>query len=211
MSDKREELLLRMYDQMFNDINRHILVVWQSIGTLVGACAAFTLVEKQLLTLDIATCIIVLLCCWLLAHLHDAAYWYNRNLAIAANIERQFLRKEDLREVHYYFGRHRPKNRMLTHLRIQYGFGIVLAGVVLGHHGCEQAVPAFVAGTEGLSLSVWCPYVLAVVCTVLLAVLKSHRNASYAEFLLNSPGRLVDTEGIVYGVGHGFRAGDQDK
>lgn len=43
----REDLLLKMYDQMFNDINRHIMVVWQSVGVLVGAFAVFALVEKM--------------------------------------------------------------------------------------------------------------------------------------------------------------------
>ena len=75
---------------MMNDINRHILVVWQSIATLVAAFAGFTLVEKQMITLDLATSILILLCAWLCLHLLDASYWYNRNLGIIANIECQF-------------------------------------------------------------------------------------------------------------------------
>jgi hypothetical protein len=50
----RQQLLLKMYDQMFNDINRHILVVWQSIGVLVGAITILVLVQKQVVPLDIA-------------------------------------------------------------------------------------------------------------------------------------------------------------
>ena len=122
----REDLLLKMYDQMFNDINRHIMVVWQSVGVLVGAFAVFALVEKNVVPLDFAVCIVLLLALWLMAHLFDAAYWYNRNLVIIANIERQFLRKEDLKEIHYYFGSHRPKNKMIYHLRIQMTLGIAL-------------------------------------------------------------------------------------
>lgn len=63
----REELLFKMYDQMFNDINRHIMVVWQSIGVLGGAFAIFALVEKQVVSLDIAASIVLLLSAWLLA------------------------------------------------------------------------------------------------------------------------------------------------
>jgi hypothetical protein len=34
---KRPEFLIEMYKQMLNDINTHILVVWQSVGVLVGS------------------------------------------------------------------------------------------------------------------------------------------------------------------------------
>ena len=53
------------------------------------------------------------------ANLIDSSYWYNRNLVIIANIERQFLELKDLKEIHYYFGAHRPKNKMITHLKVQ--------------------------------------------------------------------------------------------
>src|SRR5690348_7244971 len=68
MTEERRELLLHMYDQMFNDIDRHILVVWQSIGVLIGAFAVFALTEKQIITIDIATSLVLLLCGWLIAH-----------------------------------------------------------------------------------------------------------------------------------------------
>src|SRR6266511_2529460 len=101
LAEHRYELLLRMYDQMFSDINRHIQIVWQSVGVLastfgilVGILALF---EKQVpiglanALLDVATALIMLIVGWLLAHVYDASYWYNRNLVIIANIERQFL------------------------------------------------------------------------------------------------------------------------
>jgi hypothetical protein len=47
----RKKLLLKMYDQMFNDINSHGIVVWQSIGVVVGAFAIFALVEKNIVTI----------------------------------------------------------------------------------------------------------------------------------------------------------------
>ena len=49
MEHDRKEFLLKMYDQMFNDINTHILVVWQSVGVVVGAFAVFALVEKNII------------------------------------------------------------------------------------------------------------------------------------------------------------------
>ena len=115
----REKFLLHMYDQMLNDINRHIIVVWQSISVLVGAFAIFALAEKQVISVDVASALLILIAGWSLAHHLDASYWYNRNLAIIANIEKQFLSSGDLSEIHYYFGSHRPNNKMITHLRIQ--------------------------------------------------------------------------------------------
>jgi hypothetical protein len=75
----RSDFLIAMYNQLMNDINRHIVVVWQSVGVLFGAFAVFALVEKQIISLDVATSLIVLLCAWVVAHVHDASYWYNRN------------------------------------------------------------------------------------------------------------------------------------
>jgi len=80
--EERKEFLCRMYDQMFNDINTHILVVWQSAGVLVAAFAVLALVEKAIIPMDVATALLVLIAAWLLAHLEDASYWYNRNLVL---------------------------------------------------------------------------------------------------------------------------------
>ena len=88
MTDHRKEFLLKMYDQMFNDINTHILVVWQSVGVVVGAFAVFALAEKNIIPIDYACSLMIILCAWLLANLYDSSYWYNRNLVIIANIER---------------------------------------------------------------------------------------------------------------------------
>ncbi len=92
----RNDFLMKMYDQMYADINRNVLVVWQSVGSLIGALAVYALVEKDLISLDFATAFVVLLCGWSIAHLYEATYWYNRNLAIIANIEKQFLLKTGL-------------------------------------------------------------------------------------------------------------------
>ena len=145
MLDDRREFLIKMYDQMFNDINTHILVVWQSVGVVVGAFAVFSLVEKNIIPTDFACSLMILLCAWLIAHLYDASYWYNRNLVIIANIERQFLKKSDLSEVQYYFGKHRGKSAMLTHLRIQYGLGVAIAGMFLTYHFSLRVWPGITA------------------------------------------------------------------
>lgn len=41
MDSPRTEFLLEMYRQTSNHLNRHILLVWQSVALLGGAYAAF--------------------------------------------------------------------------------------------------------------------------------------------------------------------------
>jgi hypothetical protein len=203
MNDERKEFLVHMYNQMFNDINRHIMVVWQSIGVLIGAFAIFALVEKNIVSLDVAVSMIVLLTAWLAAHLFDASYWYNRNLVIIANIERQFLAKEDLKLIHYYFGAHRPKNRMITHLKIQVALGAGLAILVLGYHASIRVLPELAAPLSSFELSRSLPYLLFVASLVYLWRVSRSRDAAYDEFVSNSPGGTVDASSVKYGPGHG--------
>jgi hypothetical protein len=199
---ERSEFLMRMYDQMFNDIDTHILVVWQSVGVLVGAFAIFALTEKQVITLDIATALIVLLAAWLIGHLYDAAYWYNRNLVIIANIERQFLSESDLQEVHYYFGKHRKKGSMITHLRIQYALGLGITLVVLIFHFFTRIVPGLGGQWSSFDPVRALPYAVGMIAVLVLSWLKAHREKAYAEFLSNSPGREINVSGVTFGVGH---------
>lgn len=199
----RQELLLRMYDQLFNDINRHIMVVWQSVGVLVGAFAIFALVEKEVVPIDIAASIVLLLCSWLIAHLLDAAYWYNRNLVMIANIERQFLDLSDLKEIHYYFGAHRPKNNMIEHLKLQFALGVGLGFIILFYHFFEEIVPLLQCNGKNIGLLNVLPYLLVISASFYLVILKRKLVKKYEEFLVNSPGKQVSVSDIQYGVGHG--------
>ena len=80
MSDRRDDFLIEMYKQMFMNINRHITIIWQSVSVLVGAFALFSLVGNQVISLDLAASIMVLLAGWLGAHMFDANCWFNRNM-----------------------------------------------------------------------------------------------------------------------------------
>jgi len=202
MSADRSDFLLRMYDQMFNDINTHILVVWQSVAVVVGAFAVFALVEKAVIPADVAVALIVLLCGWLLAHLYDASYWYNRNLVIIANIERQFLSSNDLKGIHYYFGKHRSTSAMLTHLKIQYALGCAVGMLFLIFHFYTRVLPGIGSTWSKFEPMRTLPYIVLVACVIWLGFLRKNRLSSYEEFLRNSPGIDVSTTGIVYGVGH---------
>lgn len=200
---RRKDFLLQMYNQMFANINRHILVVWQGVAVLVGAVALFALVEKQILGFDLACSFFVLLVGWFAAHVLDASAWFNRNLAIMTNIERDFLGDEDLRLVHYYFGKHRPQNRMISHFGIQIVFALVLAVLVLGTHFVNRVLPGFTLPLSHFDWKRVLPYMVLLLTVLYLLTFWRKTKQDYAELLENSPGRSVDTNSIRYESGHG--------
>jgi len=199
---KREDFLLKMYDQMFNDINRHIVVVWQSLSVVVGTLALLALIEKNVLNWDLGVTIIVVACGWLTAHVYDSSYWYNRNLTIIANIERQFLNWTDLRDIHYYFGEHRKKVSMLRHLRLQYFLAIAISVLFVVHHFVLQVLPGIGAPWNTFRFEASLPYIAVIITVSFICWFRSNRIKAYSEFLKNSPGIEVETIGIEYGTGH---------
>lgn len=201
----RQDLLLRMYDQMFNDINRHINVIWQPITLVFSSLALLAAGTKDIISIDIAEALIILLVGWLIATLYDSTYWYNRNLAIIANIERQLLKQSDLRHIHYYFGKHRAPNSMLTHIRIQWWLGLGIGVFVLLHHFLSEALtmcPYISTPHVDIRWEAFLPYLAALVAFFVCNRVRKQRIASYEEFLTNSPGLEIDTTGINYRVGH---------
>ena len=90
---------------------------------------------------------------------------------------------------------------MLTHLRIQYWFGVCVAVLVLGHHATVRLIPARL-WARCHELEMLLPYLIAAIVIILLILHRRNRIASYRELLKNSPGVAVNTEGIEYGVGH---------
>ena len=210
----RNEFLLHMYDQMFNDINRHISIVWQPITVLIGSFALMTAGIRDILSIDLAVALIIILVGWLIANLYDSAYWYNRNLVIIANIERQFLKQTDLRHIHYYFGKHRSKQSIMTHIRIQWWLGLFIGGLVLLYHFFTEALkicPFISSPATDFRLELTLPYIAAVVIFIWTLRLRKHRIKSYDEFIKNSPGIDVDTTGVDYGVGHPIAQGAENE
>ncbi len=199
---KRQEFLFHMYDQMFNDINRHINIIWQPITVLVGSVGLIAFGERAIIPKDIAISFIIILVGWLIANIYDAAYWYNRDLAIIANIERQFLKQSDIKDVHYYFGEHRSKkNPMLTHMRIQWVLGIFISVIVLLYHLSTRVISAF-QPTNTLCIEMAFPYITALVTFVLVLILRNKRIKSYENFRRISPGIKMDNSEIPDGEGH---------
>jgi hypothetical protein len=194
----RRDFLIAMYNQLMADINRHIIVIWQSVGVLFGTFAALSLVEKGTIPLDFAATLIIVVCIWVVSHVIEAGYWYNRNLVMIANIERIFLVESDLRDVHYYFGAHRKTGRLITHLRIQRNLAIGITVLILGIH-YSQVIHAVVTCVRPLELTNTFPWIAAAIGVFVWIKMVRDTDEKYREFLKNSPGRSINTSSIQYG------------
>lgn len=188
MSDSRDQFLIAMYNEMWENINRHILVVWQSVAVLGGAFAALMLAEKQTVPLDYSATIVVLVAAWQIAHVVDASWWFSRNLRIVTNIERQFLRPSDEQEIHCFFKKHRDPS-MLEHQKIQCAFGLLATTVVLLYHFDERVRPGLSSSIENFESGRALPYVAAIICGGLLYVLHRHARNAYEKLEKDSPGK----------------------
>lgn len=204
MDNNRKEFLVKIYEQMYNDIDRHHKIVWETMGVLIGAFAVLALVEKNVVSIDVACGLIILLSSWVLSHVYDSNYWYNRNLVIIANIERQFLVKEDLKSIHYYFGKHRSKNAIQTSLKIQNYFCSAVILLFLIYHFSRSIYPGFEIELtyENFQTEKLIPYIALIMGISFVLWLRKKRIKDYTEFIANSPGIEVDTTGINFGTGH---------
>jgi hypothetical protein len=188
---EREAFLLEMYKKMWDNIDRHIIVVWQSVGVLAGALATFAIADKEKLffVLDYATAFVVLTAAWQLAHVFDANFWYNRNLLIIANIERQFLVPGDVREVHMYFRKHRESSDMLGHLKVQRFFGLAVLTLVLIRHVVLRVLPGIHSPWSNFEWQRTLPYLAVVGGGWFLYKLTKQQRKSYDTLKASSPGK----------------------
>ncbi|UCF80382.1 MAG: hypothetical protein JSV08_07685 [Acidobacteriota bacterium] len=188
----RKKFLLIMYQELWNNINRHILVVWQSVGVVVGAIAIFSLVERHVLTEEIASILLILLCAWLFGHAIDANLWFNRNIAIVINIEREFLKREDLKDILPFFKKHPKKRASLMHFRLQGFLAAGIAGIALIYHFVTCEAPA-IEGRMMLELFLWClPLIIFFLCVGGLCALYYTRVKKFEEQLNESPGLDIE-------------------
>jgi hypothetical protein len=195
--ENRKEFLLKMYEQLWNNINRHILVPWQSVAVLISTLAVFALLEKKLISLDIASTFILIISSWQTAHVLDSSHWVNRNLLIIGNIERQFLAKEDLRYIHYYFGKHR-NGSMFDNFRIQFLLGIAISGLILIYHLENRVLPGIGSPLSDFEIMRCLPYIILIICIILITKLYRKNRKKYRELLKKSPGiESIDLSGGV--------------
>lgn len=188
-NEMRQEFLISMYNQTWNNINRHINVIWQPIGVLIAALGLLSFGEKNIINFDVATALIILFCGWFIAHVYDSSHWFNRNLIIITNIEKQFLNDRDEKEIHYFFKKPFPeKEMMITHFRLQRMLGQGIIIVVLFYHFITRFDNVNTPLTLG-SLLIFLPYLTLI---GVLNYLKTHIdsiNSKYQELIKKSPGK----------------------
>jgi len=189
----RKEFLFKMYEQTWGNINRHLTIVWQSVAALIASAAVLSLVEKNIVPIDIAVGLIVLVSVWLNANLYDANTWYNRNLVIISNIEKQFLDPEDAREIHYFFSEDHRKYTLVDHLQIQHHFGIAIALVALIFHFLTRVYPGFSLPIDKFDPQRTFPYLIAVLGIGYLSWFRTKQAAQHEKLVRRSPGVQLNT------------------
>jgi hypothetical protein len=184
---KRPEFLLAMYKATWDNINRHILVVWQSVTALLAAVGALYLSGKDVIAPDVAAAIVVLAATWAVAHAIDAKGWYNRNLHIIANIERQFLLPSDAQQIHPFFALGARGNTMIEHLRIQAALGYAIALLALTEHFGRYVWPTLNTRSS-MDLSRWLPYLALLVGSIFLVWISKTVGKGHNRLVEQSPG-----------------------
>jgi hypothetical protein len=202
MADKKD-FLINMYSQLSSEIDRQIKMSWEIFGVLIGAVALLALVEKKVINEDIACSLIILMGAWVCGHLIESNYWYNRNLVIITNIERQFLDESDLNLIHPYFSSHRGDKSFLTIFKINLQFTLGLLCVVVIYHFTLRIVPGFHLTWKNSHIDYirLLPYIVQIVFTSVILHLYHRRIKNFHEFKKLSPGRVIATQ-LVFDSGH---------
>lgn len=201
--EKRSEFLIAMYGQLMTDINRHIVVVWQMVGVVGAAVAGLVIAEKQGVPTAYAVILMLFVISWVVEHLHDSNYWYNRNLIMITNIERVFLTPNDVDLIHPYFAAHRKKGSFLTHLLVQRNYALAIAVLVMLYFLAKAVFPSL---RPGAPVDIGKLLALAAFAFVVFRdrQLVHRYDKKYEDYLAISPGIKVPKQ-VEYGSTHGKR------
>ncbi|MGQ3890158.1 hypothetical protein ACQUW5_14155 [Legionella sp. CNM-1927-20] len=200
--NSRNEFLINMYNQMFNDIDRHITLTWQPLITILSAISIIFLQEKLIIPSFLAVSFLIIILTWFIAHILDAGSWYNRNLVIISNIERQLLDEKDKRLIHCYIGNHR-KSKLISHLRINAYFGWTLYLLVCGYYFLWKFLPLVSAYYFYQKTILTSDYLLDLLPLVILILslgalyrFKNKEDKKYEEFKEKSPGKKLKEKNL---------------
>lgn len=195
-AERRDGFLRQMYSEMWNNINRHLTVTWQAVGVLAGGFAVFFgLAERQAISIDLAAALMLLIATWQLCHVYDANTWFNRNLGIISNIERQFLTKRDENEIEFYFTEpHRKPGKLVGHLKVQRGFGLGVVALVLGVHLVTRILPGIHSPWSNFEPLRAVPYLTAAICVWWVKTDRALQIDRQKEFVTRSPGAAVSED-----------------
>jgi len=94
--NKRDEFLLRLYDNLWDSIDRVEAGMWQFIGLYAAAFGLVVLAVRGELPKEVSGVFGTIISLWGINVAINAGKWFNRNLLFVVNIEKQFLHPEDL-------------------------------------------------------------------------------------------------------------------
>jgi hypothetical protein len=183
----RQQFLLSMYDQMWNNTTRHITLIWEPITVIFAIIGSILVAEFQNLNFFIMSIFIFvayLVIGWFLAHIYDSSGWVNRNLVIITNIEKQFLVASDAQEIHPYFNLDHKKRKMLEHFKIQYFLGIVLGFAVTIYYVGKCFLNGFC-----FSNATYIPAAGIIIAAIYVYHVRQSSKNSFQELIQNSPGK----------------------
>ncbi len=185
---KRAEFLIKMYETYNAEIARHFGLAWQAVSVFLASIVAIVAAIKEIAGIP-AYAIISLyffLVTWAIEVVIDAAFWYNRNLVVVANIERQFMKPSDARDIHWYFLEHRPFNKPITFMRSLLLFLVSIALAVLLFY---FLLPEINKQKEFFcTFSSYIPLLVALGLSLVIRNFAIGKNSEYSTFLANAPG-----------------------
>lgn len=94
---------------------------------------------------------------------------------------------------------------MITYLTIQIFLAAGISVLFICYHFIVRILPGIGLSIYEVDIIRIVPYIVLILGIVFICILRNHRNNSYMEFIKNSPGKSIDTTGIEYGLGHGFK------
>lgn len=194
----RADFLLKMYEVYNKEIERHFNLAWQALSIFGASIIAILATANKLAGLP-AFAIVSLylfLVAWAITVVIDASFWYNRNLVVIANIERQFLVRDtanpsvdDAHNIQWYFTSHRPRNAPITYMRALLGVLCVLAIAVVVFYFLLPHMTNH--DSFYIAKRNYIPVVVGAICMLWIRLFAVKRNYAYAEFKSQSPGLPV--------------------
>lgn len=186
--DKRPDFLIKMYEVYNNEIDRHFGFAWQAVSVFAASIVTILTSTETIAGIPsyAALSLYIVLVTWGIETIIDSYFWYNRNLVVIANIERQFLQDKDAKEIHYYFQSHRKSNKPITFFNNLLLFLIATPLLVIAFY-------FWIPATAGRyyfyhDISTYIPLVILVIAILQIRASTQKRNAHYREFMTQSPG-----------------------
>lgn len=195
--ENRKEFLKSSCDLLNKSVYDHYKFSWELAILFISSLAIFIKHgDGDVIVIDFITTICLSIAMWAIANIYESNFWYRRNYAISANIERQFLYQEDEKEIHHYFKKHSNKYSVIDSLKINLVIVIFISVILLIYHFVYRILP-YCTDSNGVQnctcFTIFLPYLsIAVLYCCLVQPTKVKRENDYDNFIEKSPGINFD-------------------